>query len=91
MNKITIENCGGFFDDFVLVKGNGKLIAIKARAKELPIDELINCKRSPEHANAILEIYSDIDKSYCDPILKSGSISKKQYNHIVEQLKLKIS
>lgn len=88
MNKLTIEDCGGFFDDFVLTRRDKTLIAIKSRAKDLPRVELMNCKRSPEHAKAIIEIYSDIDKAYCEPIIKSGSISKKQYNYIVKQLKL---
>lgn len=87
MNKLTIENCGGFFDDFVLVNNNGKLIAIKSRARDLPMAELIDCKRSPEHAKAILEIYSNVDREYCDKIIKTGNISKQQYNYIIEKLK----
>jgi hypothetical protein len=82
--KLTIEDCGRFFDDYVLT--HNKEIYISSYAKDLPRDLLKQCKRSPEHARAILEVYSTRAPKYCKNIEKSGEITTEQYNYILNKI-----
>lgn len=83
--KLTIENCGRWFDDYVLVEVDGKL-HIESEAKNLPRSVLKSCRKSPFMASAILEIYSEKDREFCKKIQDKGQISREEYEFIMSQI-----
>lgn len=79
MYKLTIQDCGRFFDDYVLEDSNG-FCQIKQLAKDLDRDKLKLAKKSPEHAKAVLEIAAELEPEVVDEIVKSGKITKQEYD-----------
>lgn len=82
--KLTIENCGRWFDDYVL-EYNGNTY-IESEAKNLPRDILKKLKPNPYSAAAVLEIYSDIDKSYVNAIRERENITRKEFEFIISKI-----
>ena len=81
--KLAVENCGRWFDDYVLTESPEKFY-IEAQAKNLPRDLLKKVKPCPAHASAILEIYSETHPEDAKKIRASGQITPKQYKEILK-------
>jgi len=82
MITIKIENCGRFFDDYVLYDGK-EMISIEQWAKNLPRELLKKSKLSPESAKAVLDIYDEINPDEAKKILKTGRLTRKDFKRII--------
>ena len=90
--KITIEDCGRWFDDYVLTHKEGKKVIkvyVKSYAKDLPRKLVKLAKIDKYSAKAIIEIASNKSKSLktlCEEITSKGSITKKQINYLLTKI-----
>ena len=87
--QITVENCGRFFDDFVVTDGE-RLLQIESSARKIQLNTLRRwlktltrqSKISPKNAQGLVHVGSELGNAAtvaeCNGILERGRISQKQ-------------